>query len=80
MLKVKSLLGALQPIKYLTRRSTGMALVLTHAGVGAHHQHGEVGAVACEAKDGGLQVLVVSSQVNESDHLGGALTDLLCRP
>lgn len=50
---------------------------LTDAGVGAHYQHGEVRAVAGESKNGGLQVFVVSRQVDESDHLGGALADLL---
>lgn len=55
-------------------------LQLTDAGVGAHHQHGEVGAVAGEAEDGRLQVLVVSGQIDEGDHLGGALTDLLSCP
>lgn len=58
----------------------GTAVLLTDARVGAHHQHGEVGAVAGEAENGGLQVLVVSSQIDEGDHLGGALTDLLRRP
>lgn len=53
---------------------------LTDAGVGAHHQHSKVGAVAGEAEDGGLQVLVVSSQIDEGDHLRGALTDLLSCP
>lgn len=56
------------------------ALRLTDAGVGTHNQHGEVGAVAGEAEDGGLQVLVVSCQIDEGDHLGGALADLLRRP
>lgn len=50
---------------------------LTYTRVGAHHQHGEVRAVAGQTKDGGLQVLVVTCQVNEGDHFGGALTDLL---
>ena len=58
----------------------GAWLQLTNAGVGAHHQHGEVGAVAGEAEDGGLQVLVVSGEVDEGDHLGRALADLLSRP
>lgn len=57
--------------------SRSPSLPLTNAGVGAHHQHGEVGAVAGEAEDGGLQVLVVSGQINEGDHLGRALADLL---
>ena len=55
-------------------------LQLTNAGVGAHHQHGEVGAVAGETEDGGLQVLVVSGEVDEGDHLGRALADLLSCP
>lgn len=55
-------------------------LQLTDAGVGAHHQHGEVGTVAGEAEDGRLQVLVVSGQIDEGDHLGGALADLLRCP
>lgn len=50
---------------------------LTDAGVGAHYQHGEVRAVAGQSKNGGLQVFVVSGQVDERDHLGGALADLL---
>lgn len=53
---------------------------LTDACVGAHHQHGKVRAIAGEAEDGGLQVLVVSCEVDEGDHLGGALADLLRCP
>ena len=52
----------------------------TNAGVCTDDQHGEVRAVAGEAEDGGLQVLVVSRQVDEGDHFRGALTDLLCCP
>lgn len=55
-------------------------VLLTDASVGAHHQHGKVRAVAGEAENGRFQVLVVSGQIDESDHLGGALTDLLGRP
>ena len=51
----------------------------TYAGVGADHQHGEVGSVAEQAEDGGLQVLVVAGQVHEGNHLRRVLTDLLCR-
>lgn len=57
-----------------------VTVLLTDAGVGAHHQHGKVGAVAGEAENGRFQVLVVSGQINEGDHLGGALTDLLGCP
>lgn len=53
---------------------------LTNAGVGTNHQHGKVWAVAGEAKDGCFQILVVASQVNESDHFGRTLTDLFCCP
>lgn len=51
---------------------------LTNAGVGANHQHGKIRTVAGEAEDGCFQVLVVASQVDERDHLGGTLTDLFC--
>lgn len=57
-----------------------MTVLLTNAGVGAHHQHGEVGAVAGEAENSRFQVLVVSGQINKGDHLGGALADLLGCP
>lgn len=57
-----------------------VTVLLTNAGVGAHHQHGEVGAVAGEAENSRFQVLMVSGQINEGDHLGGALTDLLGCP
>lgn len=53
---------------------------LTNASVGTNHQHGKVWAVAGEAKDGCFQILVVASQVNESDHFGRTLTDLFCCP
>lgn len=59
--------------------ASGSTPQLTDAGVGAHHQHGEVGTVAGEAEDGGLQVLVVTGEIDEGDHLGGALADLLGR-
>ena len=57
-----------------------MWLELTDASVSAHYQHGKVGAIAREAEDGGLQILMVSRQVDESDHLGRALADLLSCP
>jgi len=41
-----------------------------------HHEHAEVGQVARHAEHGGLQVLLVSGQVDEGDDLGGLLTDL----
>lgn len=53
---------------------------LTNASVGTNHQHGKVWAVASETKDGCFQILVVASQVNESDHFGRTLTDLFCCP
>lgn len=52
----------------------------TNAGVCADEQQCAVGAVGGEAKDGGVQVLVVARQVDERYHLGAALADLLCRP
>lgn len=42
----------------------------------SYHEHAEVRQVASHAEHGGLQILLVSRQVNESDDLGGLLTDL----
>ena len=53
---------------------------LTDPSVCTDEKQGAVGAVGGEAKDGGVQVLVVACQVDEGDHLGAALTDLFCRP
>lgn len=53
-------------------------LILTNASICADDQHSEIRAVAGEAKDGGLQVLVVTRQINECDHFRGTLTNLLC--
>lgn len=42
----------------------------------SHHEHTEVGQVSGHAKHGGLQVLLVTGQVDEGDDLGGALANL----
>lgn len=52
----------------------------TNPSVSTDEEQGAVRAVRGEAEDGGVQVLVVASQVDEGDHLGAALTDLFCRP
>ena len=36
-----------------------------------------MGAGTCECGDGGLEILVVSRQVNKGDQFGGGLTNLL---
>lgn len=53
---------------------------LTNASVGTNKEQGTVRTVGGEAKDGGVQILVVACQVDEGDHLGAALTDLFCGP
>lgn len=50
----------------------------TNASVCANNQHSKVWTVAGKAKNGGFQVLVVTSQIYERDHFRGTLTDLLC--
>lgn len=55
-------------------------LKLTNAGVCADDQYSEIWTVAGEAKDGGLQVLMVTCQIDECDHFRGTLTNLLCCP
>ena len=47
------------------------------AHVGADHQHGVVGTVAGHAEHGRLQVAFVASQVNERDHFGRLLANIL---
>ena len=39
-----------------------------------------VWTVACQGGYGGVQILVVASQVDEGDQLAGCLADLLGRP
>ena len=55
-------------------QSQGQAQVLfghaDDAGVGPDHQHPEIGGVSGHAENGGLQILFVAGQINESDHLG----------
>lgn len=51
---------------------------LTNAGICTHDQHSEIWTVTGEAKDGSLQVLVVTRQIDECDHFRGTLADLLC--
>lgn len=41
-----------------------------------YHEHAEVRQMASHAKNSGLKVLLVASQVNEGDHFRGLLTDL----
>lgn len=41
-----------------------------------YHEHAEVRQMAGHAKDSGLQVLLMASQVDEGNHLSGFLTDL----
>lgn len=53
---------------------------LTNASICADDQHSEIRAVAGEAEDGGLKVLVVTGQINECDHFRGTFTNLLCCP
>lgn len=52
----------------------------TNPSVCANNQHSKIWTVAGEAKNGGFQVLVVTGQINECDHFGGTLTDLLSCP
>jgi hypothetical protein len=52
----------------------------TDPSVGTDEEQGAVRAIGGEAKDGGMQVLVVARQVDEGDHLRAALTDLFCCP
>lgn len=52
----------------------------TDSSVGTDEEQGTVGAVGGEAKDGGVQVFMVTCQVDEGDHLGAALADLFCSP
>lgn len=52
----------------------------TDSSVRTDEEQGTVGAVGGEAKDGGMQVLMVARQVDEGDHLGAALADLFCSP
>lgn len=54
--------------------------MLTNAGICADDQHSEIRTVAGEAKDGGLQVFMVTRQIYECDHFRGTLTNLLCCP
>lgn len=57
---------------------TGTAFELLHltlghaddAGVGPNHQHGKVGRVAREAKNGRLEVLFVPREVDKRQDLG----------
>ena len=44
-------------------------LPLTYSRIGSNYEHGKIRAVSSETKDGGLHVLLVASQVNESDQL-----------
>ena len=46
------------------------------ASIGSYHQHAEVGGMASHSKYGCLEVFLVSSEVNEGDHLGGGPTDV----
>lgn len=43
-------------------------LILTDTSICADDQHSKIRTVAGKAKDGGLQVLVVTRQINECDH------------
>lgn len=43
-------------------------LILTNTSICADDQHSKIRTVAGKAKDGGLQVLVVTRQINECDH------------
>ena len=52
----------------------------TDSSVGADKEQGTVWTVGGEAKDGGMEVLVVACQVDEGDHLGATFTDLFCCP
>lgn len=45
-----------------------------NAGVGPNHKHAKVRGVASHAKDSGLQVFFVASQVDERDDLRGLFT------
>lgn len=54
-------------------------LILTNTSICTDNKHGKIRTVAGKAKDGGLQVLVVTCQIDERDHFRGTLTDLLCR-
>ena len=51
---------------------------LTHARVGSHDQHGEIGSTSVKTKHGGLEVLVMSSQINKGDELGGRFAYFFC--
>lgn len=55
-------------------------MILTNASICADDQHSKIWTVAGEAKDGGLQVLVVTRKINECDHFGGTLANLLRCP
>ena len=49
-----------------------------HAATPRDHEHHVVGRVAGQGGDGGAQVLLVTSQVQQRDQLVSLLADLLC--
>ena len=51
---------------------------LTHARIGSNDQHGEVGSASGKTKHGGLEVLVMSGQIDEGDELGGCFAYFFC--